>query len=286
VNRALLVFDDGPGAGMGHRRRMAALATAMSRLGVRPELVPADDGHVKADVVVVDSYRHRADERGRFEARVLAGIDDLGRDLACDVVVDPNPGASATPHHAARRVLVGPAYALIDPEIARLATRPVADEVATALVASGAHDPRQAGRQMAVALAGLLPAVEVRLAVGPWTELSPADRVVTVRTEAGLGSALADADLVVTAAGVTLIEALALGRPTVAVVLADNQVQAARGVEEVGAALRADLNEAPGVAATLAHDVARRRSLAAAARATVDGRGALRVARALLELAA
>lgn len=286
MTRAVLVFDDGPGAGMGHRRRMSALATAMAMLGVRPELAPDGDGSVVADLVVVDSYRSRADDRDRFRAGVVVAVDDLCRDLACDVVVDPSPGATAEPHRSARRVLVGPDYALIDPELARLAPRPVADRVETALVASGASDPRQTGRTMAVALARLLPAAEVRLAVGPWTEGAHADGIVTVRTEASLGPALADADLVLTAAGVTLIEALALGRPTVTVVLADNQLQAARGVEQAGAALRAGVDEAPAVAAALASDAARRRSLSAAARATVDGQGAARVARAALERAA
>lgn len=286
MTRVVLVFDDGPGAGMGHRRRMWALGTALQGLGYLPDLVPSGGGGVDADVVVVDSYRYRVDEPGHYRARVLAAVDDLGRDLGCDVVVDPNPGAAPEIHRAARRALVGPAYALVDPALADLATRPVHERVETALVASGAHDPGLAGPRMAAALAELLPAVEVRLAVGPWTQARPPDGVVAVRTESGLGPVLADADLVLTGAGVTLVEALALGRPSVAVVLADNQLQAALGVEKAGAALRADVSDAPRIAAELAHDLARRRALSAAARALVDGQGADRVARVLLELAA
>lgn len=286
VTRIVLVFDDGPGAGMGHRRRMAALGIAFQGLGCHPHLVPSGEDHVEADVVVVDSYRHRVDEPRRYRAGVLAALDDLGRDLGCDIVVDPNPGADPKLHQAARRALVGPAYALVDPALAALATRPVRERVETALVASGAHDPALAGSRMAKALAGLLPGVQVRLAVGPWTEAGAPEGVVAVRTESGLGPLLADADLVLTGAGVTLVEAMALGRPSVAVVLADNQRQAAFGVEEAGAALRAEISDAPRIAAELAQDPTRRRALSAAARALVDGHGADRVARVLLELAA
>ncbi|MGH9152654.1 MAG: glycosyltransferase [Acidimicrobiales bacterium] len=283
MTEAALVFDDGPGAGMGHRRRMSALASALEELGVRARMVASDGGPVDAEVVVVDSYRWRVDEPGRFAGRVVAAIDDLARDLACDVVVDPNPGAPLEIHHAARRALVGPKYALVDPSLAGMTARAIANEVTTALVASGASDLEGVGSRMAAELARLLPGVQVRLAVGPWSNSEVPEGVVGVRTDSGLEPALADADIVVTAAGVTLVEALALGRPAVAVVLADNQRRAARGVDAAGAALVAGVADAPEVAASLARDAARRRSLAVTARAMVDGHGAQRVASALLE---
>lgn len=108
--------------------------------------------------------------------------------------------------------------------------------------------------------------------------------MVAVRTETGLGPALADADLVLTAAGVTLLESLALGRPTVAVILAENQRRAAGGAAAADAAIVGVEAKAAGLAAELAGDLERRRSLSAAARNLVDGRGAGRVAEAIVDL--
>src|SRR5439155_457695 len=67
----------------------------------------------RADLLVIDSYRYRADDRQLYEGRLVAGVDDICRDLAVSVVVDPCPGATAAAHHAAGRVLAGSSFALL-----------------------------------------------------------------------------------------------------------------------------------------------------------------------------
>lgn len=280
----VLAFDGGPSAGMGHRRRMEALRQPLEELGVIPDLVETGGASLFADVVVVDSYWHRADDRELFRANAVAALDDLYRDLRVDLLVDPSPGARAAAHRAAKRVLAGPDYIPLDHAVALLSPRPVGPAVDVVLVATGAADTAGAGAGMAAALVALLPATEVRMAVGRWSAPTVPPGVVPVRTETGLGPALAGADVVVTAAGVTLLESLALGRPTVAVVLAENQRQAAAGAEAVGAAIVTDVHDAATAAAALAGDLEGRRSLSAAARHLVDGRGARRVAEAILDL--
>jgi spore coat polysaccharide biosynthesis predicted glycosyltransferase SpsG len=282
VTSAVLAFDAGPSAGMGHRRRMEALAEALRQRGVSASLVPSDQ-EVEADLVVVDSYQCRADDTGRFRGRVVAAVDDLQRDLAVDVLVDPSPGSTGAPHGRAVAVLAGPAYALIDPALRHARPKAVGAEVRVALVTCGAADTEGVAAAVATRLASLLPTVETRLVVGPWDPTPVPAGIVPVRAEAGLGSALADADLVVTAAGVTLLETLALGRPAVTVVLADNQRQAAEGAAAAGAAVLSDPEQAAEVAAHLAGDETRRHALADAARVLVDGRGAERVAGAVLD---
>ncbi len=277
-----LAYDSGPDAGMGHLSRLQALGAALSRFGTTTDLVPAETPGVEADVVVVDSYRHRADDRERFRGRLVAAVDDLYRDLATDVVVDPSPGADAAAHRAAPCVLAGPSFALLDPALAGLVTRPVDGPVVVALVATGAADHAGTGAHMAMALVDLLPGVHVQLAIGKWAASEAPPGVAPIRSETGLGTALADADLVITAAGVTLLEALALGRPTIAVVLAENQRRAAQGAEAAGACGAATAADAPMLAAELATALPRRQELSAAARCLVDGRGAERVAETLL----
>jgi spore coat polysaccharide biosynthesis predicted glycosyltransferase SpsG len=46
-----LVYDEGPGRGLGHRRRMEGLAAALNELGVSTELVPLEVDFSAVDAV-------------------------------------------------------------------------------------------------------------------------------------------------------------------------------------------------------------------------------------------
>ena len=275
-------YDAGPHAGLGHHRRAEALACALRQAGVQvtvePVGAPAD-----GDVVVVDSYAVRADELG--SAGAVVAIEDLGRDQRVDLLVDPNPGSEPGDYRAAKRTLLGPRYALIDPTIDGMVASPIGERAAVALVAVGGADPDGLGATIARTLAQLLPDAEVRLAVGPWSDEGDVDGIVAVRTSAGLADHLAASDVVITAGGVTLLESLALGRPTVVMVVADNQRRAADWAVDAGAAVGSTPEEAAATAAELASDPARRRQLGDRARSVVDARGAARVAEEILTLA-
>ncbi len=281
MTSAVLAHDAGPGAGLGHRRRMQAPARALGVVGVDGALIEAGRG-ATADLVVVDSYSYRADDRDRFRGATVAAVDDLGRDLDVDVVVDPSPGATSAPHGRARRVLAGHTYAMIDPDLASRPRPPLRDTVARVLVTTGAADTAGSGAAVAGRLAALLPTASVRLVIGPWgSALVPAG-VEPVAGLDGLERELAQADVVVTAAGVTMLESLALGRPTVALVTAANQRRAAEGVARVGAAVVASADDAPEAAARLAGDAGGRLRLSNAAASFVDGLGCRRIAEVLV----
>ena len=279
---AVLVHDDGPEAGMGHRRRMQALSGALRSLGFDATLGDARRG-ARAHLVVVDSYSYRADDRELFQGGVVAAVDDLRRDLAVDVVIDPSPGATAAPHQRAGRVLAGHLYAMVDPRLAEVANRPVADRVARILVTTGAADVTGQGASVAGRLAKLVPDASVRLVIGPWGSTVVPAGVTAVAGADGLQAELAGSDMVVTAGGVAMLESLALGRPTVVVVTAPNQRRAADGVAAAGAAIVASIDDAPRKAALLAGDVDQRRRLSHEGPACVDGLGSRRVAEALAD---
>lgn len=268
---------------MGHRRRMEALAAALESRGCTAELRAAEEPVTADDVVVVDSYRHRADDRAQFHASLVVAVDDLERDLRVDLLVDPSAERAAV-HRAARVVLSGPRYAFVDRHVLAKPRCDVAPEVRHVLIAMGAADEQQRGPRLAQQLLELLPGAEVRLVVGPWSSADVPIGVLPVMTTAGLAAELAAADLVVTAGGVTLLEALSTGCPTIAISVAPNQDAAVRTAASVGAALHATLDDAATAAAELAADPERRGSLARAGRALVDGEGAQRVAAEILGL--
>jgi spore coat polysaccharide biosynthesis predicted glycosyltransferase SpsG len=262
---------------------MEALAAELEARGFRCPMVPLGGTKMVAGrVAVIDSYRMRADDPGRVRAGVVIAIDDLVRDLVADLVVDPSPGAEPAVHNRATKVLAGAPYALLHPP----AVEPVGLDAAIGrvLVTTGAADIAGAGCRLAASVLETLPDAHVRLVVGPWGSGEVPAGVVAVHARGGLHAEMAAADLVVTAGGVAMLEACALGRPTIAVVLADNQRQAVAGLEAAGAIAVATVESIADVAQALAGDPTRRSTMASIARTTIDGKGAARVADAIEEL--
>ncbi|MGO9875097.1 MAG: hypothetical protein ACLPVY_14980 [Acidimicrobiia bacterium] len=288
----LLVFDEGPGVGLGHRRRMEALEAELTSRGHDCTLAALDTTStttVAADVVVVDSYRLRADAATFAPARVVGAVDDLGRDLAVDFVVDPSPGAIGAAHRRARRVLAGAAYALVCEAETDTIEVAVDEPVERVLVTMGASDTDGIGACVADTLArcGLSTGaglVEIRLVVGPWGASDVPCGVTAVWAPDGLIRELASASVVVTAGGVSLLESCRLGRPIVAVTLADNQRQAVFGLEQEGAVIVATPHTVVDAVRSLIDDRLRRQRLSAAARSAIDGKGAARIADTLEQL--
>jgi spore coat polysaccharide biosynthesis predicted glycosyltransferase SpsG len=89
--------------------------------------------------------------------------------------------------------------------------------------------------------------------------------------------------MVVCLAGQTALEAACLGVPAVVVAAVDNQRPNARHLAATGAAVAVDLDDGAlaEAIAGLAGDRERRVRMARAARAAIDGFGALRVAAAI-----
>lgn len=285
-----LVFDEGPSVGLGHRRRMEALGTVLAGRGaeVRHRTTGASSPDPPAEVTVVDSYQRRADD-GSFGAGRVAALDDLGRDLAVDLVVRPCPAVGESIVERATRVLTGFEFALLGPIVESGPAPAPATTTPVVLVTLGGSDLDGQGASVAAAIARALPSTQVRHAPGPWSQRSTDPSVVTVEAPGGLGHELAAAQVVVTAGGVTMLESLAMGRPTVVVVTADNQVAQAVAVRRAGAARVLDRAATTGAVVdavqTLLSDGARSAALAARGRSLIDGRGADRVAEAVLELA-
>ncbi len=158
---------------------------------------------------------------------------------------------------------------------------PVGQQTSSVLVATGGTDSAGHGARIADEVAAALPDAAVQIAIGPWSSAPLSGRAIPVRTSDGLSEALAAVDLVVTAGGVTMLESLALGRPTIAVVTAENQRRYVDGAVSAEAVVAARIEEAAEAAAALAADYALRSQLSRSATRLVDGRGAARVAEAI-----
>jgi spore coat polysaccharide biosynthesis predicted glycosyltransferase SpsG len=281
VNDAVLVHDRGD-SGLGPRRRMEALADALAMRGFDTALSVAGEP-ARASIVVVDSYRTRADDNRWYRGDRVVAVDDLRRDLAVDLLVDPSPGARPEWHRSARYVVAGAPYALVDPWLCDLEAAVPGPTVERVLVAFDSDDHRVRGDEIAADLARALPRARVRLAGA--SRRSPA-RACAAHGAHGLGAELAAADLVVCGGGVTLLEALTLGRPAVSVCLEEADRQSVDGAAEQGAVIVATPAGVVDQAVALARDPRRRAELACAARSLLDGLGASRVADEIARLCA
>jgi spore coat polysaccharide biosynthesis predicted glycosyltransferase SpsG len=285
--RITLAYDEGPGAGLGHRRRIEALAHELAARSYRCARVSLEGSAMVAGrIAVIDSYRIRADDPGRVKAGVVVAIDDLARDLDVNLVVDPSPGASADAHEAARHALAGSMFALVAVPAALQTVAVDAAAVTRILVTTGAADEQGVGARLAAHVSAAVPGAEVRLVVGPWGATEVPVGVVGVHARDGLAAELAAAPVVVTAGGVAMLESCMLGRATIGVAIAENQQQAVRGLADAGAIVSATEANVAEIVWSLVSNPARRAALGAAARVALDGKGPARVADAIEELVA
>jgi UDP-2,4-diacetamido-2,4,6-trideoxy-beta-L-altropyranose hydrolase len=207
----------------------------------------------KPDLLVVDHYAldNRWERAVRPSVSRMLVIDDLAdRAHDCDLLLDQN----LAPHMANRydgkvndgcALLLGPAFALLQPQYAELRDRTLPREgpVRRILVSFGGSDPvNLTGRIIACIIALGRPDVAVDVVVGssnPFREAIRAQVVgrpqfVVHDSVPSLASLMTTADLAIGAAGTTAWERLCLGLPSLVVSLAENQRPIARALHERG----------------------------------------------------
>jgi UDP-2,4-diacetamido-2,4,6-trideoxy-beta-L-altropyranose hydrolase len=221
---------------------------------------------LQPDWLAVDHYAidQRWEAALQSHYKKLLVIDDLAdRPHRCDLLLDQNLGRQPQDYvglvPAQCQVLIGPQYALLRPEFAvlrlyslqRRQAQPVMRQL---LITMGGVDQPNATGQVLQALKTCALPQECRITVvmglaAPWLqnvrELAaqmpwPTDVVVNV---SDMAQRMADSDLAIGAAGSTSWERCCLGLPTLMVVLADNQKEAAEHLEHAGAAHCLSLND-------------------------------------------
>lgn len=303
----LLRADAGPSIGAGHLSRCVALAEAAVARGWRvalagsvtgadwlaarlstldvPVVPPERFAPAEADIVVVDHYGLGELPEVREVARLVSLEDGPFGRRAADVVVDANLGVAPRPWDGSPVVLAGPRFAPLRSDVVDArAVRAGSEPLQVVVVMGGGASV--AGQAVSAALAALrdtgVPLVARAISTAP-VRPSPAEGqefVVEPPTPA-LPALLARADLVISAAGVTLLELCCLGVPAALVQLADNQAAGYRAAVGQGLAAGlgtvADLPAAVPVLRDLLRSRDRRSALSRAGAKLVDGRGAARI---------
>ena len=286
----LLRADAAPDVGVGHLSRCVAMATAARARGWDVALwgtVTAGgwllgDLRVVAapepsDVLLVDHY-------GLPQVPpepLLVSIEDgrFGRRRA-DIVVDANLYTSDRPADGTPTVLRGPAYAPLRAEIreARTGRRPeVSTPPKVVVVMGGGAAPTAVSAAVEALRATNVPASVTAISA------QPIPGVEVIPPTPALPTLLAAADLVVSAAGVTLLELCCIGTPTALVRIADNQKAGyeAAVTRGLAAGLGTDPRDHIEALRALLLTPEHRKALSTKAMTTVDGHGADRILNAV-----
>jgi UDP-2,4-diacetamido-2,4,6-trideoxy-beta-L-altropyranose hydrolase len=260
--------------------------------------------------VVVDHYGMGLAEETALkgDSRRVVVIDDLAdRRHAADLLIDPGFGRRREDYAELLRigcpVLAGPDYALVRAEFAAarprvLSRRARHDPVRRALVSLGLTDVGAITGRVVEALLPRLEDVRLDVVLGagaPSLEtlasLAAGDRRIRLHIDTDdMASLVADADIAIGAGGSSVWERATLALPSVLAVLADNQAAMAERLQAAGCVIGLDARAA-GFEATLVEawtslvaDADLRWRLGERSSQLCDGRGAERVAAAVLAL--
>jgi len=320
VNDRWLFFPAvGRQAGLGHQRRCQALAaqvadpvwgnevaTNASEGQAATTLLPETIARLEPQWIILDNYEFNAADQRAVQAtgRQLLVIDDNHHLEAyhADLILNPNVGAESLIYRGSPlgRRLLGSDFAMVAPDVRQQSPlRHNVPKVAKrVLVTTGGGNPNGARDAILAALAlvevdPLDVAVVVSAVEGEVDIPLPQNgrhRFTIQRAPSDLARLMAESDLAISTAGVTLQELAYLGVPTLALVAADNQEPGAKAFAKAGAvelAGRVETLQASVFArqiAKLVADSSKRRTLSERGQPLIDGRGAERVARAMRDM--
>jgi spore coat polysaccharide biosynthesis predicted glycosyltransferase SpsG len=311
-----LVTASGPADGGGHLSRTVAMAEALAGTGAdvtleilrgSPTASQAERldelgirvGTTDEDAVVLVDLPDPNQVVDRWQASRLAVFDDREWFRGSAALVIQPSLASWNGSADAGRVLAGYEYAPIRKSLRRLAAERPAEAMPTEVVVCfGGSDPDDVGARVvpAIAAGGTWSTVAI---VGPsyrgrlaeTGNRGASNDFQVLRDPTDLERRLATASLVVSGAGTMKFELALLGRPTILLAVVDDQLAVGPPFASSGAAVYLGdgrtIEPAALVAAVTAllADRSARAAMAARGREIVDGRGAERIAAAVLELA-
>lgn len=217
-------------------------------------------GGESLDWLVVDHYAldQRWEKALRANTRRMMVIDDLAdRPHDCDLLLDQNLGRTGQDYvdllHSATAILIGPQYAILRPEFAKLrhqslARRAQNPQLKHLLISMGGVDKGNATGQVLSALKDCKLPSDLRITVvmgphAPWLEQVkiqaaylqwPTEVLIGVNNLAKL---MAHSDLAIGAAGGTAWERCCLGLPSLVLVQAENQQACADALQNAGATI-------------------------------------------------
>jgi len=242
---------------------------------------------VRAGSVVIDTYRQKRLLLAAAKGKPTLVFDDHYKPpMGSSIVVNASPSATRDRYKIPSKLLLGPGYASLHSAFSRSRRRfQVRAKIQRILVALGGNDT--AGKLPAVvrAVRKLFPSAELSVCGAPAANIP--DHPLIVRnawlSQQDMANLMGSCDLGVLAGGQMLVQAACIGLPALALPQTPNQALHAASWETIGSVVVAQTPaRLTSAAGTLS--LAVRRRMSEAGRNVVDGKGAGRIAKQLLQL--
>jgi len=252
----------------------------------------------KHDVIVIDSYSLDGGYFSRIKKHfsVVAYIDDLGRDYPVDIVVNSSCGANQLAYQASV-TLLGMQYLILDKYYWSPQERRGRGEVGSIMITMGGVDHYNLSSALLPVIESLRGDLVVHIVIGPYyrnmdlIQKAAKQSGLTVCLHAGLDNIseiIERCDIAISAGGFTIYELASSSIPSVGIALWENQKLNIECLAAHEAILPVFYGESvlQEVALNLARLVANRAlraSMVESGRVVIDGQGARRIARKLME---
>jgi UDP-2,4-diacetamido-2,4,6-trideoxy-beta-L-altropyranose hydrolase len=257
------------------------------------------------DAIVVDSDYEGTNYLSQLRSAglLVCAIEDLSpHSFPCQLVVNGDVHAHQLRYESSSGdtlFLLGPEYSLLRPEFWKVESRIVNKTAKNILVTLGGADPYNLTPRVLKLLDEIPGTFSVTALIGPFftnvmdiqASAERADgRIKLVHSPDSVCNLMLESDLAVSAGGQTLYELACTGCPTIAVRIAPNQDRQLQVFEESGFIRIAGHGEDDSIidaigdaVFSLLQDCQARSSMSAAGQRLIDGQGALRVARTIVE---
>ena len=300
----------GEKAASGHISRCRTIMRALKEKGADVSLIPCLTpesltlpSETAPDLILIDSYEAESalfpELKRACPGVKTAFIDDLNLlDLsgACapDVVINYLPEPDASRYSAVPVQLLGPMYAPLRGEFTsgEAASHEIRENTEHIILTSGATDRYRWKEDLAKRIPEALPDLKKLTVIAGSYEDPSEYQVMAASTPCmevaqnvrNMAELLGSADLVVSGGGTTLYELCALGIPAIIRPGSDWEERfTVRMSSASGMPLASDNDAALNLVTELASDPARREALSQGMHALTDGKGACRIADALLK---
>lgn len=263
-----ILTEGGDNSGLGHIMRCSALYHAFREKGISPLMVvdgdaeaekaltgknyllkdwKADDIEVQEeDLIVIDSYQAGEDIYYHLarQIKLLVCLDDTNRmNYPPGIVL--NSLMDAEKLYSPREqisYLLGTEYALLRRSFQKNSARMIRPQIKDCMITLGGQDQMNLMPEMIKHLQSTYPHLLIKAVIGnsfknrAEIEQIKGENTILVDSPDGeeMAALMTDADLAISAGGQTLFELACLGTPSLAIALAENQVNQIMSLEKAG----------------------------------------------------
>jgi UDP-2,4-diacetamido-2,4,6-trideoxy-beta-L-altropyranose hydrolase len=324
--KVCILTEGGAGIGIGHITRCLSLYQAFEEKGIQPLFVVNGDETVKqylkdtrhelinwskkdsnallknTDIVIIDSYLAGFEfyEEVSKSAKVPVYLDDNKRiDYPKGIVVNGTIFADELGYPSKKNItyLLGSKYIPLRKDFWDLPEKETNQNIQSALITFGGDDTRNLTPEILKLLNRDFPEYIKKVIIGgSYKNIAQIESLRNAETELvyspdaeGMKQAMLEADIAISAAGQTLYELARVGVPTMAIAVADNQMNNVKGWQKTGFIEYAgwweeqDILEKTVNSLRLLQDVNIRRHRSIIGKTHIDGQGARRIVEDILK---